>query len=235
MEEKMVRKEKREWVRGYGYMRVLVQAGRSRKKRPKCVEVLNSCMWVSVLVTGVAHVFSLLCLTTLMWVRLGLTETKEARQRTGWKKWSDYREPTDMRWAPCALTQSSCPPGRTVSSRPIRSEQQGGACKVSRERAMGENVSITPWDAACRPDSYSASANSAVFDICVTVSTCVIIYLCVCVCLCVCVGGIDVWTCQRQQSRLQHKKVWPVGFMREKWAHYSHIKHCTNKEKTTNK
>ncbi len=97
-----------------------------------------------------------------------------------------------MRWAPCALTQSSCPPGRTVSSRPIRSEQQGGACKVSRERAMGENVSITPWDAACQTDLWSAPANSTVFDTpyvcvcgCVSVaaSMCVHVLFFVCLCL----------------------------------------------------
>lgn len=96
-----------------------------------------------------------------VWVRFGVTSTAGNRKCFllrlgvvgGWSgRWSDYRAATDMRWAPCTLTQSSCPPGRTVSSRPIRSEQQGGACKVSRERAMGENVSIAPWDAAGQSD-----------------------------------------------------------------------------------
>lgn len=121
-------------------------------------------MSVSVFCTGAPHISPLLGVfwcaeTDVMW-----TKWTDKRRRERLEKWPHYREPTEMRWAPCALTQSSCPPGRTVTSRPIRSEQQGGACKVSRERAMGENVSITTWDAASQPDSWPASANSAVFD-----------------------------------------------------------------------
>lgn len=36
---------------------------------------------------------------------------------------------------------------------------------------------------------------------------------------------------QDKDSRVNFSKVWPVGYMREKWAHFSHIKHCTNKNK----
>lgn len=142
-----------------------------------------------------------------------------------------------MRWAPCALTQSSCPPGRTVSSRPIRSERQGGTCKVSRERAMGENVSITPWDAASRPDLQSDPSDSAFFDTLLRTSVCLYkcdcMHTCMTVCVCACITCVQAW--QWKESRLQRWKVWPEGYMREKWAHYSCIENCTKKNRQTNK
>ena len=160
--------------------------------------------------------------------------TKVGRAQAG-KNDQTIRERTDMRWAPCALTQSSCPPGRTVSSRPIRSEQQGGACKVSRERAMGENVSITPWDAAFQPDLNRLCCLWQVLCMCTGGTVRVWQWEHVCtysVYLNVCVCAVVAAAWQRQQSRPQHWQVWPLGYMREKCANYSHINHCTKKTNT---
>lgn len=125
-----------------------------------------------------------------------------------------------MKWAPCALTQLSCPPGRTVSSRPIRSEQQGGACKVSRERAMGENVSIAPWDAAGRPDWACLCQLCCLWRAICVPEVCVGDFTCIC-------GAVnDVRGWQIQHSRPRHLRVWPVGYTREKWALFTY-KNCT--------
>lgn len=156
---------------------------------------------------------------------------------TGWAwwvvdqviRWSDYRAATDMRWAPCTLTQSSCPPGRTVSSRPIRSEQQGGACKVSRERAMGENVSIAPWDSAgqsgrlclgrlCRlwRANVRPAGGREGAPVCGRLSH-------------------DVSGWQTQHSRRQRLRTWPVGYTREKWAPVTYNNCTQNTNKATEK
>lgn len=102
-----------------------------------------------------------MCLETLMSTK-ECDEIKVARRRMAGKmtrlQGADGYEMSSM-----PLTVS-CPPGRTVTSRPIRSEQQGGACKVSREREQWERMLASLHETQPANQRLSASANSAVFD-----------------------------------------------------------------------